>query len=1025
VGSTGAQASLIVTNAAAGFGTAGTETGTVVLENNALLEFASGQITTINGELFLDGKNALVADSGATMTNSALTGLTSVAGEFFLANGAAVSPSGNLGITSAGLAELDGPSTGGSGGTNLTIAGALTNSGTLFIGNSGITAADTVTVQGAGGLVNSGAITLQGGGSTTATANLTVSGNLSNTGTVVLDAYPYYGPGGRTLTVGGTLTNSGTLDIGNSGITAADTVTVQGAGGLSNAGAINLQGSTTATANLTVTGTATTSGTVVVGSNADLTAPSVNVTGGVLEGAGTVTGALNNNGGGTVAGGSLSSTPGTLTVSGTYDQSGTGILQADINTSDPQQSSIVSVTGSVDLGGGTLLVDAETPLALNTPYTVMSFGAGQLSGLFSQVQTEGALGNHTGNGNSVNLGSGDTLDVIYNGASGDVQVDITEGTKPTITGVTETPSSGVLGVGGAVVIALTTSEAVTVSGGTPLVMVDDGGVAQYDPAASTPTSLVFDYVVQPGQLSVAALSVLGLNANGATVADAMGSTLDPSLTSLTQIGPQIDAGPTLSGAGNTVSFDQGGVPIAIDPAINVADLASQTLTGATVTITTGFLAGDVLAAATAGTNVVASYDGAGALTLTGSDTLANYQNVLRSVIFDSTSSNPANEGVDPSRTITWQASDGISSSNEVSTTVTVVPTQPADLVVNGGSVTDTIVQGQPDLLTFTLTNIGQDTASNATLSLPGISWLTSASPLDLGNIAAGQSVTVSLMANAGSTAALGNYQGNFEFDYTDNGAAESTAVPFDFTLASSALGGIDVRLTDEETYYSSSAPLVQNANVVLTDLATQTIVANPQNVNGIFDLGGLKAGNYQLQISAPDHFAYSQDVTVQPGTTTTFDAFLPENAYSFQWTVVPSTVEDQYQIQLTGTFETDIPVPVMDFNPNPLEFSTLAPGQSEVINATITDKGLIAGDNLTLNLPNPAGFVISPQVTSIPVLAEGASIVDPITITRDASGSTGGPNGGDLTYDYVEVEGADVSTILETVPRYARKLVTA
>ena len=79
---------------------------------------------------------------------------------------------------------------------------------------------------------------------------------------------------------------------------------------------------------------------------------------------------------------------------------------------------------------------------------------------------------------------------------------------------------------------------------------------------------------------------------------------------------------------------------------------------------------------------------------------------------------------------------------------------------------------------------------------------------------------------------------------------KSTAVPFDFTLASSALGGLDVQLTDEETYYSSSAPLVQNANVILTDLATQTIVAN-QNVNGIFDLGTAKLAATNCRFPLP------------------------------------------------------------------------------------------------------------------------------------------------------------------------------
>ena len=53
-------------DAAAGFGTAGTETGTVFLQNDALLEFKSGQISTVNGELYLDGAKSFVADAGST-----------------------------------------------------------------------------------------------------------------------------------------------------------------------------------------------------------------------------------------------------------------------------------------------------------------------------------------------------------------------------------------------------------------------------------------------------------------------------------------------------------------------------------------------------------------------------------------------------------------------------------------------------------------------------------------------------------------------------------------------------------------------------------------------------------------------------------------------------------------------------------------------------------------------------------------------------------------------------------------------
>ncbi len=120
-------------------------------------------------------------------------------------------------------------------------------------------------------------------------------------------------------------------------------------------------------------------------------------------------------------------------MSGSYTQSGSGILQSDIYTPDTQQSSIIGVTGSpgtpgaagsVNLAGGTLLIDAISDLALGTPYTVMTFGANRLYGEFSQVETEGAYGNNTGNRTSVNLGNGDTLEVLYNEGSNNIEVEL-------------------------------------------------------------------------------------------------------------------------------------------------------------------------------------------------------------------------------------------------------------------------------------------------------------------------------------------------------------------------------------------------------------------------------------------------------------------------------------------------------------------------------------------------------------------------------------------------------------------------
>ena len=141
------------------------------------------------------------------------------------------------------------------------------------------------------------------------------------------------------------------------------------------------------------------------------------MTGGSLDGTGTVAGTVNDTSG-TVFGGFSFGTPGTLTISGTYNQSGTGILEANI-ANGGGSSGVVAVTAGnfVNLTGGTLLV-SSTP-SVGVVMTVMTFGAGDLIGQFAHVQD----GSTIGDGGSVNLGDGTTLEVFYNNDSGDIQIE--------------------------------------------------------------------------------------------------------------------------------------------------------------------------------------------------------------------------------------------------------------------------------------------------------------------------------------------------------------------------------------------------------------------------------------------------------------------------------------------------------------------------------------------------------------------------------------------------------------------------
>jgi len=140
-----------------------------------------------------------------------------------------------------------------------------------------------------------------------------------------------------------------------------------------------------------------------------------------------------------------------------------------------------------------------------------------------------------------------------------------------------------------------------------------------------------------------------------------------------------------------VFWTQGNPATAVDGALTVTDSGSTTLTGATVTISSGFLAGDQLNF-TNQNGITGSYNAAtGVLTLSGASSVANYQTALDSVSYSSTSSSPSAAGADSVRTITWQAANGSATSNMVTSTGQIYQLTTGIVTIHAGAGNDIII----------------------------------------------------------------------------------------------------------------------------------------------------------------------------------------------------------------------------------------------------------------------------------------------------------------------------------------------
>ena len=311
----------------------------------------------------------------------------------------------------------------------------------------------------------------------------------------------------------------------------------------------------------------------------------------------------------------------------------------------------------------------------------------------------------------------------------------------------------------------------------------------------------------------------------------------------------INDAPTIAAAASDLFVT--GQTLTLSPSLSVSDPDNLNLASATVSVTAGILAGDVLAANTAGTGILAVYDtGAETLTLTGVDTLAHYRQVLDWVTFSSTAADPTDQGSDPTRTITWTANDGATDSAAATTTVSLqvgpaifVPANAAFTEGNGPTTLDTSIA-------LSDSNPGAAILS-ATVALTGGTFAGDGDVLDataLGNIGVAYNSTSEVLVLSGSDT-VANYRAVLDSvtfttasDNPDNFAADPTRTVV-WTVVDDSLGtnttgtattSIAIAAVNDAPTLVNVAPsasYTENAATATTLSATSVTVSDPDSLS--------------------------------------------------------------------------------------------------------------------------------------------------------------------------------------------------
>jgi len=308
--------------------------------------------------------------------------------------------------------------------------------------------------------------------------------------------------------------------------------------------------------------------------------------------------------------------------------------------------------------------------------------------------------------------------------------------------------------------------------------------------------------------------------------------------------------------------------------------------------------------------------------------------------------------------------------------------QTAKLISDPVSINTTMTQGSTRYYEINLIN-GSVEAKDVKINIPSIDWLTLVSPQTIPSIAPYDTVKVVLQFKPTDRLQLNVPLSGTIAIGVSNGTGFQ--IPFKVETVSEETGSIQVDATDDYTYNTESAPHLAGASVIIRHPFSGAIIAQGlTNSAGLFTADNIPAGNYTISVTADKHNNYQNNIVIDPGRVNPYTVFLPYQAISYTWTVVPTEIEDQYQSDITVTFETNVPRPVVlfDYDKTPID---LQPGESKMLDIVVTNVGLIKAVDVNIIAPTADGYTFTLLTDYIPTLNAKSSVTIPLLIKKNSA----------------------------------------
>lgn len=305
------------------------------------------------------------------------------------------------------------------------------------------------------------------------------------------------------------------------------------------------------------------------------------------------------------------------------------------------------------------------------------------------------------------------------------------------------------------------------------------------------------------------------------------------------------------------------------------------------------------------------------------------------------------------------------------------------LVSDPKSINTTITKDKLRYYDIMIVNDGAGETGNVSVELPDQDWMSVASTDTIENMASGDTAVFTLLFDPGSDLPLNTPLSGRIVVHNENG--DDLAIPYRVEVVSEETGGLMVDVVDEYTYFTEEAPHVQNAHVVVRHPFTGRIVAEGfTGPDGIFEVDSLNEGSYKMTVQADKHEGYQNVIVIDPGRVNEQTVFLSFQAITYTWEVVPTEIEDEYEIELVMEYETNVPAPVVVME-MPDVMPQLFNDETYTFMVTLTNKGLITALDVELNFPqDDPEYEWVTAFQTMDLLAQQAIQV-PVTMRRKAA----------------------------------------